>query len=73
LHGNGDVFSYANGITKIAETGVDGVMVGRGIFQNPWFFNPEKQKLQNKNVLTNSFNTPGFLKIPGRGRKISTY
>lgn len=41
LHGNGDVFSYADGLKKAAETGVDGVMVGRGIFQNPWFFNPE--------------------------------
>jgi len=42
LHGNGDVFSYEDGLKKIAETGVDGVMIGRGIFQNPWFFNPEK-------------------------------
>jgi tRNA-dihydrouridine synthase len=42
LHGNGDVFSYSDGLKKITETGVDGVMIGRGIFQNPWFFNPEK-------------------------------
>ncbi len=42
LHGNGDVFSYADGLKKVEETGVDGVMVGRGIFQNPWFFDPEK-------------------------------
>ena len=41
LHGNGDVFSYVDGLKKIAETGVDGVMIGRGIFQNPWFFDPE--------------------------------
>jgi tRNA-dihydrouridine synthase len=41
LHGNGDVFTYADGLKKAAETGADGVMVGRGIFQNPWFFNPE--------------------------------
>lgn len=45
LHGNGDVFSYADGLNKIAETGVDGVMIGRGIFQNPWFFNPEKTEI----------------------------
>jgi len=42
FHGNGDVFSYADGLKKVEETGVDGVMVGRGIFQNPWFFDPEK-------------------------------
>ena len=44
LHGNGDVFSYEQGLQRITETGVDGVMVGRGIFQNPWFFNPEKNE-----------------------------
>ncbi|MBN1985668.1 MAG: tRNA-dihydrouridine synthase [Prolixibacteraceae bacterium] len=42
IHGNGDVFSYEKGLKRIAETGVDGVMIGRGIFQNPWFFMPEK-------------------------------
>ena len=42
VHGNGDVFSYADGLKKATETGADGIMVGRGIFQNPWFFNPEK-------------------------------
>lgn len=42
FHGNGDVFSYEQGLKRIKETGVNGVMIGRGIFQNPWFFNPEK-------------------------------
>jgi len=42
LHGNGDVFSYERGLKRIAESGVDGIMVGRGIFQNPWIFNPDK-------------------------------
>lgn len=45
LHGNGDVFSYEEGLQRIEETGTDGVMVGRGIFQNPWFFNPEKTEI----------------------------
>ncbi len=36
--GNGDVESIADGKKKIKETGCDGVMVGRGIFGNPWFF-----------------------------------
>jgi len=40
--GNGDVASVADGLDKIARHGVDGVMVGRGIFANPWFFNREK-------------------------------
>ena len=45
FHGNGDVFSYEQGLERIRQTGVDGVMVGRGIFQNPWFFNPEKVEI----------------------------
>ncbi|WP_321372628.1 tRNA-dihydrouridine synthase [uncultured Draconibacterium sp.] len=45
VHGNGDVFSYEQGLERVKQTGVNGVMVGRGIFQNPWFFNPEKQEI----------------------------
>lgn len=36
--GNGDVLSIEHGKKLIEETGCDGVMVGRGIFGNPWFF-----------------------------------
>lgn len=38
LIGNGDVESMEDGHKKIKESGCDGVMVGRGIFGNPWFF-----------------------------------
>jgi tRNA-dihydrouridine synthase len=38
--GNGDVFSWKEGIDRVAQTGVDGVMIGRGIFHDPWFFQP---------------------------------
>ncbi len=38
--GNGDVSSYRDGLEKVARYGVDGVMVGRGIFRNLWFFDP---------------------------------
>ncbi|RUT79982.1 tRNA dihydrouridine synthase [Ancylomarina longa] len=40
--GNGDVESYEDGLEKCQSYGVDGVMVGRGIFKNPWFFHPDK-------------------------------
>jgi len=46
--GNGDVFSYEQGLERIRETGADGVMVGRGIFQNPWFFNPDKTEISKE-------------------------
>lgn len=39
LLGNGDVMSVEDALQKCADTGADGVMVGRGIFHNPWFFN----------------------------------
>ncbi|MEZ5199065.1 MAG: tRNA-dihydrouridine synthase [Bacteroidales bacterium] len=39
IHGNGDVYSYEEGLKKVEDYHVDGVMIGRGIFQNPWFFN----------------------------------
>lgn len=36
--GNGDVSSYQDGLDKVAQYGVDGVMIGRGIFADPWIF-----------------------------------
>ncbi len=38
--GNGDVKSAIQGTELAAKYGLDGVMIGRGIFHNPWFFNP---------------------------------
>lgn len=37
--GNGDVTLREDGELRAKETGADGVMVGRGVFGNPWFFN----------------------------------
>lgn len=45
LIGNGDVESYQEGLEKCKTYGVDGVMIGRGIFKNPWFFHPEKEEI----------------------------
>jgi len=38
--GNGDVVSHTQGLALATQYGVDGVMAGRGIFHNPWMFNP---------------------------------
>jgi tRNA-dihydrouridine synthase len=38
--GNGDVVSHQDGLEKARQSGVDGVMVGRGIFRNLWLFDP---------------------------------
>ncbi len=38
--GNGDVMTCVEGVAKAEQYGLDGIMVGRGIFSNPWFFDP---------------------------------
>lgn len=37
--GNGDIKSLSEARDKCNQYGIDGVMVGRGIFENVWFFN----------------------------------
>ena len=39
--GNGDITTIEEAKKIAKETGCDGVMIGRGIFGNPWCFNPE--------------------------------
>ena len=36
--GNGDVMSVHDALERVAYSGADGVMIGRGIFGNPWLF-----------------------------------
>ena len=43
--GNGDVPSLEDGMKLVKETGADGIMIGRGIFGNPFLFN--KKSLKN--------------------------
>lgn len=42
IFGNGDVKNVAEAHQKVAETGCDGVMLGRAIFGNPWLFAPDE-------------------------------
>ncbi|MCI5108779.1 MAG: tRNA-dihydrouridine synthase [Candidatus Pacebacteria bacterium] len=53
IFGNGDVKSLNEIYKRIEETGCDGVMVGRGIFGNPWFFNEnvKKEDISPKEIL----------------------
>jgi len=40
--GNGDALSLADARQKASLSGVDGVMLGRAVFGNPWLFHPDK-------------------------------
>ncbi|HEY0606496.1 MAG TPA: tRNA dihydrouridine synthase DusB [Herpetosiphonaceae bacterium] len=41
--GSGDVKSAQEALQRLAETGVDGIMIGRGAMANPWIFRQIKQ------------------------------
>jgi nifR3 family TIM-barrel protein len=49
--GNGDVASLEHGKLLAKETGCDGIMVGRAVFGNPWFFNKKKKEISVKEKL----------------------
>jgi len=42
--GCGDVTSADQAITRFSETGVDGVMIGRGAIANPWIFRQTRER-----------------------------
>lgn len=41
--GNGDITSIADSRQKALDSGCDGVMVGRALFGNPWFFDESRE------------------------------
>lgn len=59
--GNGDVRDIHDARAKVAVTGCDGVMIGRGVFGNPWLFDDMKtsatvrERLEALLVLTDLF------------------
>lgn len=48
--GNGDIDSPQKAKQRMAESGVDGVMIGRAVLGNPWLLNQTHEYLQN-NIL----------------------
>ena len=50
VFGNGDIFTVADGLRMLAETGVDGLMIGRGADGNPWLFQKLKAALAGEPV-----------------------
>jgi nifR3 family TIM-barrel protein len=47
---NGDVTSYAEGLSLLERTGCNFVMIGRGARDRPWVFDPEKTQIDNEGI-----------------------
>jgi tRNA-dihydrouridine synthase len=47
---NGNVFSAAQAQQLLAETGVSGLMIGRGAIRNPWLFDQIRAQLRNEKI-----------------------
>ncbi|MEZ5065772.1 MAG: tRNA-dihydrouridine synthase [bacterium] len=47
---NGDILTVADAHRALAESGADGVMVGRGILRNPWLLRQIAQSLRGQEV-----------------------
>jgi nifR3 family TIM-barrel protein len=48
VSGNGDITSIEYGIRRWRETGVDGILIGRGAMQNPWIFRQFQDVLEGR-------------------------
>ncbi len=49
--GNGDVRTADDALAMFAETGCDGVMIGRGATKNPWIFHQIAARLSGEDVI----------------------
>jgi len=68
--GNGDVLDIEDGKRKALETGCDGIMIGRAIFGNPWFFSGKVPTVKEKlKVMVK--HTKLFEKLLGKSRNFA--
>lgn len=66
---NGDIRDRAHGLELVERYGVDGIMIGRGIFQNPFCFAEEAASKQssesNPKTIATKHLQPKFVEAPG--------
>ncbi len=48
--GNGDIFTAEDGVRRLRESGVDGLVVGRGALGNPWIFRQLREALAGEPI-----------------------
>jgi tRNA-dihydrouridine synthase len=48
VSGNGDITSLEYGMKRWSETGVNGILIGRGAMQNPWIFRQFQDVLEGR-------------------------
>jgi nifR3 family TIM-barrel protein len=48
VSGNGDITTIRYGLEKWGDTGVDGILIGRGAMQNPWIFRQFNDVLEGR-------------------------
>jgi nifR3 family TIM-barrel protein len=53
--GNGDVIDWPSARAMLAETGCDGVMIGRGAIRNPWIFRQIEAQMAGRPAVEPSF------------------
>ena len=58
---HGDIFTAEDGVKKLQQSGVDGLLIGRGALGNPWIFAQLKAALQG-----------GEVKLPDVGERVAT-
>jgi tRNA-dihydrouridine synthase B len=50
VSGNGDITTIEYGLKRWKETGVDGILIGRGAMQNPWIFRQFEDAIAGREI-----------------------
>lgn len=56
VSGNGDVVSVDLALKRFRETGVDGILIGRGAMQNPWIFRQIQDAMEGRAIYQPDLN-----------------
>jgi tRNA-dihydrouridine synthase len=70
--GNGDVANRADGLRRVGESGVDGVMIGRGIFHDIFAFDSEPSVHSSEEMITILLDHLNRYEADGQRRSFQT-